>query len=493
MKVLRNILLLLFALINIKSTNGKEFITSDAVILEASNETTPFRNKRDIYFAIPHSFSTIKVNWGKNGLGQACLTSLGILGSCQNFKACYPFFKHDEPFTKFPQLSGVDSWILGNYDTCTYYLDDGRQAYGVCCTNPLQSVSTEIVTTKPNEGQKIDISTGSVFGSWPPPIPTHPPDHTPATHPPNFGKPVQQVTTQRPSGTTWATKPPSQQFTLSTTKKPSLITTTPENIFDKDDVPFGSDVGCGAKNGNMDQNRIVGGQNADPLEWPWIAVLFNGDRQFCGGSLIDDIHILSAAHCIAHFSSWDVARLTVRLGDYNIRISTEVKHIERKVKRIVRHKGFDSRTLYNDIAILTLDRKVPFSRGIRPVCLPSIASGTYHGQIATAVGWGSLRENGVQPSILQEVTLPIWKNEECKLKYGPAAPGGIINTMMCAGQAAKDSCSGDFSGPLVVNNGRWTQVGIVSWGIGCGKGQYPGVYTRVTSFLPWIEKNTKEA
>lgn len=58
------------------------------------------------------------------------------------------------------------------------------------------------------------------------------------------------------------------------------------------------------------------------------------------------------------------------------------------------------------------------------------------------------------------------------------APGGIIASMICAGQAAKDSCSGDSGGPMVVNEGRWTQVGIVSWGIGCGKGQYPGVYTR---------------
>jgi secreted trypsin-like serine protease len=98
------------------------------------------------------------------------------------------------------------------------------------------------------------------------------------------------------------------------------------------------------------------------------------------------------AHCIAHFTSWDVARLTVRLGDYNIRINTEVKHIERKVKRVVRHKGFDSRTLFNDIAILTLDQKVQFSRGVRPVCLPSPASGLFNGKIGTVVGWGSLRE-----------------------------------------------------------------------------------------------------
>lgn len=126
------------------------------------------------------------------------------------------------------------------------------------------------------------------------------------------------------------------------------------------------------------------------------------------------------AHCVAHFSAWDVARLTVHLGDYNIRIATEVKHVERKVKRVVRHKGFDSRTLYNDIAILTLDKKVPFSKGISPICLPSAASGLHSGKTGTVIGWGSLREMGAQPSVLQEVTLPIWTNEECRAKYGAA-------------------------------------------------------------------------
>lgn len=119
-------------------------------------------------------------------------------------------------------------------------------------------------------------------------------------------------------------------------------------------------------------------------------------------------------------SSFDVARLTVRLGEHNIRINTEVKHVERKVKRVVRHRGFDSRTLYNDIAILTLDQKVPFSKAIKPVCLPSSSSRLFNGLTGTVVGWGSLREMGPQPSVLQEVTLPIWTNQECKQKYGPA-------------------------------------------------------------------------
>lgn len=251
-----------------------------------------------------------------------------------------------------------------------------------------------------------------------------------------------------------------------------------------------SEAGCGAKNGYQDQERIVGGQNADLGEWPWIAALFNSGRQFCGGSLIDNIHILTAAHCVAHMSAWDVARLTVRLGDHNIKSNSETKHIEKKVKRVVRHRGFDSRTLYNDIAILTLDSPVTFTKNIRSICLPS-GGNLYAGQTATVIGWGSLRESGPQPAVLQEVNIPVWANQECRAKYGPAAPGGIVEHFLCAGQAARDSCSGDSGGPLMINEGRWTQVGIVSWGIGCGKGQYPGVYTRVTHFLPWIAKNIK--
>lgn len=139
-------------------------------------------------------------------------------------------------------------------------------------------------------------------------------------------------------------------------------------------------------------------------------------------------------------SSWDVARLTVRLGDYNIKSPIEVRHIEKKVKRVVRHRGFDSRTLYNDIAILTLDSPVQFSSQIRPICLPA-GGEQYTGRPATVIGWGSLHEMGPQPSVLQEVEITIWGNNECRIKYGPAAPGGIVEHMLCAGQAGKDSCS----------------------------------------------------
>ncbi|KAH8413554.1 hypothetical protein KR009_012273 [Drosophila setifemur] len=351
-------------------------------------------------------------------------------------------------------------------------------------------------------------------GGWPPPLPTHPPNHHYPTHPTTGGVPPSTKRTTprpitRPSTTKRPTYPsyPTVTTTTTTTRRPASGTS-----------PEGLPLQCGNKNPvSPDQERIVGGINASPHEFPWIAVLFKSGKQFCGGSLITNSHILTAAHCVARMTSWDVTALTAHLGDYNIRTDFEVQHVSRRIKRLVRHKGFEFSTLvsniyirniyrilhpnylnysqHNDIAILTLSEPVPYTREIQPICLPTSSSQqsrSYSGQVATVAGWGSLRENGPQPSILQKVDIPIWANAECARKYGRAAPAGIIESMICAGQAAKDSCSGDSGGPMIINDGgRYTQVGIVSWGIGCGKGQYPGVYTRVTSLLPWIYKNIK--
>ncbi|KAB7504686.1 Serine protease 29 [Armadillidium nasatum] len=97
--------------------------------------------------------------------------------------------------------------------------------------------------------------------------------------------------------------------------------------------------------------------------------------------------------------------------------------------------------------------------------------------------------SGNQLDTPRKVDLRIWSNEDCRLAYGPAAPGGIISSHLCAGKIGKDACSGDSGGPIMKDiNGVWMQIGIVSWGIGCGKGHYPGVYSRISTFLPWIRK-----
>lgn len=214
------------------------------------------------------------------------MTQTGQLGLCLTFRNCYPYYKVTD-------LSIWDSWMLGNYDSCAYFNKDGRQTYGVCCTNPQRPplmpselpvslpaslpASLPVSAAVPEEPSR-DIEKGppkgsTLFGSWPPPVPTHPPNHAAPTHP-----------THRPP--TMSTAKPIA------TQSPWLTTSKPEPALDDNNY-------CGMKNGKQDQERIVGGHNADPNEWPWIAVLFNGPRQFCGGSLIDNEHILTAAHCVA--------------------------------------------------------------------------------------------------------------------------------------------------------------------------------------------------
>ncbi|CAH0724813.1 unnamed protein product, partial [Brenthis ino] len=491
------------------SAENGAYYTDDAVFITVNTERLKRESNRtrDGKQLLLRPRQADETNNGPN-----CETALGKRGTCKSYRECYPLFK----------VFGSEGWIMGHYDTCTY-ISNEKEVFGVCCTEPVGTPPQQEPDVQrlgllrpsfpmPLTNLESFISSGlspqwynnfyrQVPAQWPPalpPLPTHPPNHAAPTHPPSLiagitsPNPVEGPS-QTPPTTTWGTKPPA-----STTKQtwPPVLPTQPT----KPPSQPGTDSSCGIKNGpqtygsayeSKDEERIVGGHNAELNEWPWIVALFNNGRQFCGGSLVDASHVVSAAHCVAHMTSWDVARLTARLGDHNIRTNSETQHVERKIKRVVRHRNFDMRTLYNDVAVLTLDQPVPFSKNIRPVCLPA-GGRAYAGLMGTVIGWGSLRETGPQPSILQEVSIPIWTNAECRLKYGSAAPGGIVDHMLCAGKASMDSCSGDSGGPLMVNEGgRWTQVGIVSWGIGCGKGQYPGVYTRVTSFLPWIQKNSK--
>merc|ERR1711893_347737 len=96
--------------------------------------------------------------------------------------------------------------------------------------------------------------------------------------------------------------------------------------------------------------------------------------------------------------------------------------------------------------------------------------------LATVVGWGLTSATGPRPPVLQEITFKVWDNTECNNIYGSNAPGGIQPHMLCAGKQGKDSCMGDSGGPMVRGSGnKWEQIGIVSWGIACGREKFPGV------------------
>ncbi|KAG6462735.1 hypothetical protein O3G_MSEX013433 [Manduca sexta] len=245
---------------------------------------------------------------------------------------------------------------------------------------------------------------------------------------------------------------------------------------------------CGERN---EASRIVGGHQAGLNEFPWMAKLIYFKRFYCGGMLINDRYVLTAAHCVKGFM-WFMIKVT--FGENN-KCNTTTRPETRFVLRAISNK-FSLQNFDNDIALLRLNERVPLSEAIKPICLPKNNYNLYVGVKAVASGWGTLSEEGKVSCTLQEVEVPVLSNEACrKTKYTPAM---ITDNMLCAGYpetGQKDSCQGDSGGPLITerkNDKRYELIGVVSWGNGCARVGYPGVYTRVTNYLDWIRENTQD-
>jgi len=240
---------------------------------------------------------------------------------------------------------------------------------------------------------------------------------------------------------------------------------------------------CGVSTVNSG-TKIVGGVVATAHEFPWqVSLMYNG-QHMCGGTLIDKQWVVSAAHCFenTHRELWHVA-----LGLH------DAHHIARsnylKVNHIYVHGSFNSHNNNgNDIALMQLEKPVDISGAdVRTACLPQ-AHESFDGDVCTVTGWGSQYEDGPVQQFLHKVNVPIITNSQCSYYVGS---GLISSTNICAGvqQGGKDACQGDSGGPLVCKvGGHWKLAGVVSWGFGCGQRNAPGIYTRVSEFLNWIEQ-----
>ena len=250
------------------------------------------------------------------------------------------------------------------------------------------------------------------------------------------------------------------------------------------------------------QARIVGGQQASIDDWPWQVWVKrtepDGTPWACGGSIIAPRWILTAAHCLADGNGVSYSDLkykhefTVEYGKDRPRGQPGIP-----VHRVIPHEGYKKDTgknglLANDIGLIRLTENIPGHRNIqlssekldRVFARPSLC--------ATVTGWGTTKHgNPMGNATLLRADVPIVPTDSCKEYYGDR----LAHNTVCAGydQGGVDSCQGDSGGPLIVRHGnssRYVQVGVVSWGDGCAEPGIPGIYTRVSKYIDWIQSHT---
>jgi len=236
------------------------------------------------------------------------------------------------------------------------------------------------------------------------------------------------------------------------------------------------------------QKRIVGGNEVKRAFWPWMAALVKRNSPnlasgfFCGGVLVHRQWLLTSAHCVHNYLPNEY---TVALNVHDLKTDQGDIYL---VRKHVIHPEFNSMNLDNDLALIQLKNATPYPV-IESTLSPSIEEGTS----GIVIGWGQLSEYGNFATTLQQVTVPIVSNVSCQLAFQKdPTEVQISSNVICAGEpeGGKDACYGDSGGPLVVHYlNRWILAGIVSWGHGCARPDYYGVYTRVSKYVYFIERN----
>ncbi|XP_075175966.1 transmembrane protease serine 9-like [Anomaloglossus baeobatrachus] len=241
-------------------------------------------------------------------------------------------------------------------------------------------------------------------------------------------------------------------------------------------------------------SRIVGGADADDGEWPWqVSVQYEGFH-ICGGTLISDQWVMSAAHCF----EWGTnpSNVTIVLGMYQL-YKPSSHEIFSTVNQIIIYPEYNGFMSKGDIALVKLSAPVIYTPYIQAIRLPDETSNFPCGLDCWTTGWGQtntglLPDNGT----LQEVVVPLIDHVTCDELYhvwSPQYAGTILihDYEICAGyiDGQKDSCQGDSGGPLMCKvQGAWYQAGIVSWGDGCGGPYRPGIYSLVSIYRWWIQQ-----
>ncbi|XP_052472380.1 chymotrypsin-like protease CTRL-1 isoform X3 [Carassius gibelio] len=243
-----------------------------------------------------------------------------------------------------------------------------------------------------------------------------------------------------------------------------------------------SALGCGvpAIKPQTIGSRIVNGQDAISGSWPWqVSLQLPNGFHFCGGSLINQNWVLTAAHCPVL-----VGNHRVILGEQNR--GSNVEPIQVKlVSKVITHPLYNRATFNNDIALLKLSSPVTLTPRISPVCLAPSTLSILPGTRCFTTGWGRTATT-TSPLILQQTGVPIISPTLCKQIWGQNT---ITDAMICAGASGSSSCQGDSGGPLVCErSGVWSLVGSVSAGTSNCDTRFPGIYARISPLRSWIDR-----
>lgn len=205
-----------------------------------------------------------------------------------------------------------------------------------------------------------------------------------------------------------------------------------------------------------------------------------GKRFGCGGTILTQRHILTAAHCMYPDGTVAVGA-EAYYGNIDKRRSKMLQVI-----KLIRHPKYNDKSLSHDIAVFVVKKPFEYGPNARPICIPT-APVNITGTDNIVAGWGLIREGGPGTNYLKYTTVTVQPNHMC----GATFRGYDSRVMYCAYKTATDSCQGDSGGPgmyRVSGGHRYVQVGIVSYGHGCARENVPGVYTRVDVFAPWLNK-----
>ncbi|KAL5277298.1 hypothetical protein ACFFRR_002494 [Megaselia abdita] len=227
----------------------------------------------------------------------------------------------------------------------------------------------------------------------------------------------------------------------------------------------------------FDGGKIVNGFDLDIKDAPYqVSIQTDWGFHFCGGSLIAPDIILTAAHCVE--DNPPPSEISIYMGSSDRKRGGH----RRAAINIIYHENYDEEEIFNDVALIRIER--PFTLSDKIQTIPLASSDPAPGSTALASGWGDLFEDDERPSPrhLQGVYLSTISLEDCRYAYGDSA---IQDENLCAYTEDKDTCQGDSGGPLAVDG---TLVGVVSWGAGCAMRGAPGVYASVADYSDWIAK-----